>query len=217
MDALAEIGAQPRMLVLDTCGEVAGVCLCAGASILWTEELDRRAASATIIAALERGFEHMAWSLADLDLIGLVNGPGSFTGVRTGVATAKGISEAAALPLVSVSRLAVLADVSGLRTGFAVLDAGRSSGVFVRDIATGAEWVASAVEDIPEGDLAVAESRVQEMMSGRHAVLRLLRPEDAVPTILRAWYADGMAADAALVDANYVRGESDIYRKPAAT
>ena len=38
-----------------------------------------------------------------LDLIGVVNGPGSFTGIRVGIATAHGLAIASKLPLVAVS------------------------------------------------------------------------------------------------------------------
>jgi len=48
-------------------------------------------------------------TLSDLEGIAIGLGPGSFTGLRIGLATAKGISYAARLPLVGVSSLAAVA------------------------------------------------------------------------------------------------------------
>jgi len=48
-------------------------------------------------------------TLADIDMIGVVVGPGSFTGVRIGVAIAQGLSMSCATPVVPLSSLALLA------------------------------------------------------------------------------------------------------------
>jgi tRNA threonylcarbamoyladenosine biosynthesis protein TsaB len=47
--------------------------------------------------------------LADLSLIVCTNGPGSFTGLRVGMAAAKGVSLAAGIPLVSLSTMEIYA------------------------------------------------------------------------------------------------------------
>jgi tRNA threonylcarbamoyladenosine biosynthesis protein TsaB len=54
----------------------------------------------------------------------VTNGPGSFTGIRIGLSTAKGLAEPRSIPILAVSRLAVLAHKAG--TPAAALDAGRS-------------------------------------------------------------------------------------------
>jgi len=61
--------------------------------------------------------------LRQVSCIVVVNGPGSFTGVRVGVSAAKGLAEAAQIPVTSVSRLEVLASLAAVTSS--ALDAHR--------------------------------------------------------------------------------------------
>ena len=117
---------EERLLLIDTCGETAGVALSCGQDVFAAEDLARGSASAEIVQAIRRLLEQQGLRLRDLDAVGAVSGPGSFTGTRAGLATAKGLCEAAALSLAAVSRLEVLADAAELRDGFSALDAGRN-------------------------------------------------------------------------------------------
>jgi len=202
-----------RVLVIDTCGEGAGIALAIGAQVVGVAGLAGRMASTEIVGALRGLLEQVGWSLGDLDGLGVVSGPGSFTGVRTGLATAKGICEGAGLKLVAVSRLAVLERAAGVKSSLAALYAGRGE-LYVRNQDTGREWleqVETILQEVRPRQWVVAEERVAEMLRVLEPEMVPLRVTDALPLILEALQVG--ALDAALVDGNYVRAESEIYKK----
>ena len=67
-------------------------------------------------------------AISQLDAVAVANGPGSFTGVRIGVAAAKGLAWGAELPCVGVSTLSAMAVGLGAWQGYVcpVMDARRS-------------------------------------------------------------------------------------------
>jgi tRNA threonylcarbamoyladenosine biosynthesis protein TsaB len=215
MDAPVE-----RLLLIDTCGETAGVALSAGEDIVAALDLDTGRASAGIVAAMRELFRQTGWTLPDLAAVAVVNGPGSFTGTRTGVAAAKGLCEATGLALATVSRLAVLARAG--KTPLAALDAGRSE-LYLRD--EGAppneflcrpDELAALAEGRP---IAVSEERIRQRLIDLGVEDLLFRPlhiADTLPLALEA-LRSGAHDAAAPVEANYLRHERDIYaRTPSA-
>ena len=207
-----------RLLLIDTCGETAGIAITCGEEVLATEDLSPRSASAEILDAIRcLLLTQPGGQLQNLDAIGVVHGPGSFTGIRAGLATAKGLCEAAGIPMAAVSRLEVLAEAADLAAGYAALDAGRGE-LYVREISTGREWLC-ALADLQlqcQGEpIAVAESRVADQLVCCETILRPLHTSDSLGPVLRKLRLGG--SDVSLTDANYVRQEGDIYRKPAGT
>jgi tRNA threonylcarbamoyladenosine biosynthesis protein TsaB len=199
-----------KLLLLDTCGVVGSVALADGECVIAVERLAERMASANLLDAVQVALERAGWNLRDVGAVGVVSGPGSFTGVRVGMAAAKGLCEALRIPMAAVSRLAVLADAAAATAGVAVMDAGRGE-LYVRDVATGVESL-RRVEDVRAGE-AVGESSLLNKLPGMRVVE--MTAADAWGAVLRGLRAGG--TDVALAEANYVRGEAEIYaRKPAA-
>ena len=93
-----------------------------------------------LLPVIERLLRRADRSLGELDGIGVTHGPGSFTGVRIGVATAKGLAYALGVRLVAVSTLAamaaaMLAEETERQLAIPVLDARRGelfAGVYRR-------------------------------------------------------------------------------------
>lgn len=80
-----------------------------------------------MLPELDRLLAYLGWRPAELDGIAVSIGPGSFTGLRVGLATVKGIAFAGGPPVVAVSSLAGLAEHADHTPGpvAALLDARR--------------------------------------------------------------------------------------------
>lgn len=69
----------------------------------------RKTHSESLMPAIAAVLESAELELADCTAVAVVEGPGSFTGLRIGLATAKGLALSSGLPLIAVSALDVLA------------------------------------------------------------------------------------------------------------
>ncbi len=65
--------------------------------------------SVTLLSAIKNVVEVSGLTVMDIDAVAVTNGPGSFTGVRIGVATAKGIAEPDSKKCIPVSTLEAIA------------------------------------------------------------------------------------------------------------
>lgn len=205
------------LLLIDTVGEAPGAVLTAGERVLASAEFRPRSASAVLTGELRRMLHTSGIAPRDLGGIGVVSGPGSFTGVRTGLAMAKGLCEVAGLPLASISRLEVLAEAADLREGYAVLAAGRGS-LYVREqrrTEPAHEFLVSVEEferSAAGAPMVVAEKRTAELLDWLAPVLRELCPVDLLRPVQRCLTGGG--TNVALADANYLLPESEIFTRP---
>lgn len=65
--------------------------------------------SEKLMPAIDHMLADAGLAIQDMDAFGIVNGPGSFTGLRIGMATVKGFAQALGKPVVPVSTLEALA------------------------------------------------------------------------------------------------------------
>src|SRR5512146_683981 len=100
----------PLLLTLDTSTTAGSVALSRGEQLLGEVLTDTVAThSDRLLIQARQLLADLNVSLEALDAVAIVNGPGSFTGLRVGMATAKGLASACRCPLVGVSSLETLA------------------------------------------------------------------------------------------------------------
>ena len=102
------------ILVLDTSGPVCGVAVLEGEKVLseYTAQ-NRNTHSANLMPMAEAALEAAGKTIGEMDAVAAVTGPGSFTGVRIGVATAKGLAQGAGIPCIPVDALEALSLSAG--------------------------------------------------------------------------------------------------------
>lgn len=99
-----------RSLLIDTTTSFVTVSIISDNKILYKYH-DKILAdmSSKIIPIIDEGFRNVEFTINDIDKIFVVNGPGSFTGIRVGVTVAKTIAWALKKDIVSLSSLELMA------------------------------------------------------------------------------------------------------------
>nr|PZN71631.1 MAG: tRNA (adenosine(37)-N6)-threonylcarbamoyltransferase complex dimerization subunit type 1 TsaB [Bacillota bacterium] len=148
-----------RVLAFDTATAACTVAVAEDGRVLSELTLQvPRAHSVRLMPLIAQALQEARVDKRELDAIAVGVGPGSFTGLRIGLATAKGLAFALDLPVVPVSTLAAAAYGTGAQAGLVVplFDAKRGqvfTGVYLagdRDPATWTELVGPANLHIDE-------------------------------------------------------------------
>jgi tRNA threonylcarbamoyladenosine biosynthesis protein TsaB len=113
-----------KVLGLDTSTTTASIAVLDGDRVLATATRNTHRRTSDVLVAVDEACRTAGVSAHELDAIAVGAGPGSFTGLRIGMATGKGIAFATGRPLWAVSSLAALAlEAPGDGVIVAVLDA----------------------------------------------------------------------------------------------
>jgi len=211
---------KPRILAVDTTHEYGSIALGSEVAPLHSPT----GFAHVIYPHIRELLERCGVRLDSVDCFAAASGPGSFTGVRVGLACIKGLAEAMGKPAVAVSNLEALATFGTAALRAVVIDARRGD-VYgaVYDAAGGlvvpetvgklAEWLAS----MPAGDLEFISTDFTAFGDGLPAGRRITAPRElagAVAQIAGARLLRGEACDPAALDANYVRrSDAELYWK----
>ncbi|MBW2186169.1 MAG: tRNA (adenosine(37)-N6)-threonylcarbamoyltransferase complex dimerization subunit type 1 TsaB [Deltaproteobacteria bacterium] len=106
---------QQLFLCIDSSTPAGSVALVREGSVIAEHllQVKKRSHSDYLMKYVHELLEEADMSLSDLSGLVVVNGPGSFTGLRVGLATVQGISQALSLPIYPVSSLQVIAYANG--------------------------------------------------------------------------------------------------------
>ncbi len=117
-----------KIVAIDTATPASSVALLDGREVLaTTSRVDRRGHGAFLVPALDFCFDQVAWRPEDLDAVVVDVGPGLYTGIRVGIATAQGLAAAVGIPVVGASSLDAIAlrAATGRRHIWVVVDVRR--------------------------------------------------------------------------------------------
>ena len=186
--------------------------------------------SRTLMPIVEHLLRNTGLTVADCDAIAVAAGPGSFTGIRIGVAAAKGLAFAADKPAAAVSTLAAMARNVAFADGLVIcaMDARRSqiynalflaeNGALTRltpDRAVGLEELARELADDPRPKTVVGDGAglCRSHLEAAGIPCRLAPPhllmQNAVSVALEA---QDMARQSRLVSAQELQ---PVYLRPA--
>jgi tRNA threonylcarbamoyladenosine biosynthesis protein TsaB len=182
--------------------------------------------SAQLVPQISALLEKHGHSKSDLGAFAVVSGPGSFTGLRVGLAAIKALAEVLQKPISAVSLLEAVA-YSGATRGrvLAALDAGRGE-VYVGDYQVDTHAHMHSERLLSREEL-VAESKGKTVVTPDPALADLARaagiqveqigyPDSRVIARL-GWerIQSGVTVSPEALDANYIRrSDAEIFSKP---
>ncbi|MFK7944872.1 MAG: tRNA (adenosine(37)-N6)-threonylcarbamoyltransferase complex dimerization subunit type 1 TsaB [Paracoccaceae bacterium] len=179
------------ILGIDTSAGQCAVALVGKAVTSHAEPMHRGHAEA-LFPMIEAALAETGGSYDDLTRVAVCTGPGSFTGIRVGVAAARGIALGCGIPAIGITRFEALAD-PGLDEETIALP-GRAGTIYVQRFAKGAphgepEIIEGMAEDLLANPRIIARMGAERMPGTPPAPLYLRGadadpPRDAPPVIL---------------------------------
>jgi len=139
---------EPLILSIETATLSGSIAISRGAEILGDFSGDPSTShSNTLLADIDRLLMDLGLTIRDIDLFAVAAGPGSFTGLRIGIASVKALAVTLDRPCVGVPTLAAIAHSAGeSKCSVAMLPAGRGE-VFAQMFEVSADGAVNALDD----------------------------------------------------------------------
>jgi tRNA threonylcarbamoyladenosine biosynthesis protein TsaB len=192
-------------LALDTTAECGSIALAESSDVTGIREeflLEApRGFSMVLFGAIEGLLARHGVTLHDIDLFAGASGPGSFTGVRVGLAAIKGLAEVLGKPAVAVSNLAAIAELGSAPLRAVIIDAHRGEVFAALYDDAGRAVVPEMVAPLETFKARIAGYSGVEWVEAPRALAGVI----ARIAIRRASAGTGHAFDPAAIEANYVR------------
>jgi tRNA threonylcarbamoyladenosine biosynthesis protein TsaB len=189
-------------LALDTTAECGSIALADNAGIREEVLLEApRGFSMVLFGAIQALLARHNVTLRDIDLFAGASGPGSFTGVRVGLAAIKGLAEVLGKPAIAVSNLAAIAELGVAPLRAVVIDAHRSEVFAALYDDAGNAVVPEMVAPLETFKARIAGYSGVEWVQAPRALAGVI----ARIAIRRVIAGSGHAFDPAAIEANYVR------------
>jgi tRNA threonylcarbamoyladenosine biosynthesis protein TsaB len=221
------------ILAIDTSGRHGSVALCRGEAeqfeLVQMTSLEGGTYSGRLIPTIASLLEQNHFDQENIDGFVVVSGPGSFTGLRVGLATVKGLCEILQKPLATVSMLEAVALTHGSEgVVTAILDAGRAEAYvgeyrvapgaakLVRESIAKLGDLAARARDIA-GELVTPDEPVAQFLQLANVRIRSVAriQADEIGRIGMRKLLAGEIADIASVDVNYIRrSDAEIFSAP---
>lgn len=107
-----------KILIIDTAVEIAGICLSEGTEIIGEERnTNLKEHAGWLQPAIKRLLNTAHLPINEIDAIAVSAGPGSYTGLRVAMASAKGLCYAISKPLIAMNTLRIMAIAASKQIG----------------------------------------------------------------------------------------------------
>lgn len=142
-----------KILAIDTSSSVCSVAILENDKLIDKNELDDgRTHSENLMILLDELLKRNSIDISDIELIACSVGPGSFTGIRIGVATIKPFAEVLNIKVASVMSLEALSrNVENKETIVALIDARNNQvycGIFDKEYNPKEEYIANDINEV---------------------------------------------------------------------
>ena len=141
-----------KILAIDTSGPVCGVAVMDGGAVVYeAATVNKMTHSVNLLPMIDAAMQATGLTIAGMDRLACVTGPGSFTGVRIGVSTVKGLAHGAGnVPCAAVDALeAMAAGAGGFDGVICPIQDARAGQVYGAAFRSGSVRPERLMEDIP--------------------------------------------------------------------